>query len=261
MSRPYFFLSLQCFIHPSSPICPVFFFLSFFLSSCGMEKTRQGEIGKGEGRGRWVFWGQRTNESGVFFTKVEEQTARNATHRYQRLLSLPESSCLLPHGQAFIVATSLCTHTNAHIHFFSVYNFPTVFSPHSPSASLHPIMSSLLSLLSDFPHSHVWQRLNHRLGERKLPFHSIRLTAPQTLSICSLILSLFHLDQIWMHSLMCDTAKISVYTGCQNHTERETWPFRDDLTCTNWETHTHTHQMHPDRVSGPFVLLPLLQAE
>lgn len=157
----------------------------------------------------------------------------------------------------------LTKNTNSHAR--SVYYFSTCPSPHSPSASLlQPTMCSVLPPPSNLPRSHDWRKqVTASERERKLSFHSIRLTAPRTVSICSLILSLFQLDPIWMRSLMCDAAKIFVHTGCQNHTEKETWACRDILTCTKTETHTHSHtqQMHPDRVSGPFVLLPLLQGE
>lgn len=175
------------------------------------------------------------------------------SHRYTETpaapLPLPKKS--EPH------CSHLTEDTNSYMHSLVTISHVSLSSlhqhPHSPPCAL-------CCPFRHFPHSHDWWGASHRLRERKLSFHSIRLTAPQTVSICSLNLSLFQLDPMWMHSLMCDAStKIFVRTGCQNHTEKETWACRDTLTCT--KTETHTHQMHPDRVSGPFVPSPLLQGE
>lgn len=127
------------------------------------------------------------------------------------------------------------THTKAH----SMFTISSLLN--NPNPQMHPSIPPCALCChrpSDFPHSHVWQRMNHGPGEREnVSFHSIRLTATRTLFICSLILSLFQFDQIWMHSLMCDARNISVHSGCQNHTERETRACRVTPTYTNSETH------------------------
>lgn len=138
-SSLFFFFSFFPILHP--PLLPNLpsFFSTFCLHEGGRKQDRE-KLGREQGK--VGVWGQKTTESCVFFTKVQKQTARNATHRY----------------------------------------------PPSPP---HPTMCSPLSPPCDSP-----QRVNHGPGDRKLSFHSIRLTTPQTLSICSQILLLFQFDQI-----------------------------------------------------------------
>lgn len=143
----------------------------------------------------------------------------------------------------------LTLHTNTRLHFFSVYYFPTFLSPHFPSASLHPTTSSLLSLLSDFPHPHVWQRVDCSLAERKLSFHSISLTAPHTVYLLTYLIIIPFGPTMYESTLSCVILQRFLFILAVRTTQRRR------------QRSTHTHQMHPDRVSGPFLLLPLLQAE
>lgn len=172
----------------------------------------------------------------VFFHKGTEANCTRC-HTRTTVTTLSTEKSLRDHilSVAFTTPTSLCPKEKMLIRSFLFAIFPH-FSLHHlhpsipPWALCCPIYPIFFMLWSD--------RANHSLEERKLSFHSSRLTAPSTLSMCSLILSLFQLDQIWMRSLMvrCSVDFCSHWLS-EPHRERDISVQR----CTNMRKQWFTH--------------------
>ena len=149
---PIFFLSFFQTLHPALlPNLPVFFFLhlllSFFMRE-GENETRRGEERRGEvgvlGLGSENKWRLRF----FFSSKVQRQTARNATHSYSLYLKVHQLHC------RHLMLSQKKTHT------WSLFTISSLFSPSitlwALCCPLHPLP---LILMSD--------RVNHGLGETK----------------------------------------------------------------------------------------------
>lgn len=230
MSRPYFF----SFFLPNASSTPppqsapfFFFFVFFFLSSWGREKTRQGGERRGEERWGFRVWGQKTNESCVFFpSKVQRQTARNATHGYSLYLKVHQLHC-----------SHLMLSQKKHTHDLCL------LFPHFSLPPSHRELSVVPSIR--FPSFSCLTEWITAWGRQNASFRSIRLTVPRTLSICSLILSLFQFDQMWMLSLICDATKIFFVCVCLYWLSE---PHRDrDMSMKRYTERRNTHAKNSPR--------------
>lgn len=139
-------------------------------------------------------WGFRVRKQmkAVFFSQRYRSELHAMPHTNNGGFSFHLKVPAWPHTQhSFYRTHRRAPQKNAHTLFLFAI-FPTFLPP--PSASHHELC--VVPLSRPFSFIHWSDRVNHSPGERKLPFHSIRLTATPALSICSLILSLFQLDQI-----------------------------------------------------------------
>lgn len=191
MSRPYFFF----FLSNASSTPPPQSAPSFFLHKGGRKRDREksGREREGRGGGAGFGFGVRKQMKAEFFFSQRYRRKLHAmphtdTSGYSlylkvhmvRLLLQPRHSVTQkkPHTHFLFIISPLFSPPTPHLHPFT--------PPCALCCALHPIP---LILMCDRERISAWEREN-------CPFHSIRLTAPQTLSICSLILSLFQFDQI-----------------------------------------------------------------
>lgn len=137
-------------------------------------------------------WGCRVRKQmkAVFFSQRYRSELHAMPHTNNGGFSFHLKVPAWPHTQhSFYRTHKKCSYTLS-VCYFSHISPSTIRIP----ASHHEL--GVIQLFRPFSLIHWSDRVNQSLRERKLPFHSIRLTATPALSIASLILSLFQLDQI-----------------------------------------------------------------
>lgn len=191
----------------------------------------------------------------AFFTKVQKQAARNATHGYQRLFSLPES----PQRQAFTAATSHCHTKQTRTQIHSLFTISSLFSNPIP---LHPTMCSQLPPSPDSSHFHAWQESESQpetlRPEKKCPF---TLLDWQRLRLFLSAHRSYHHSNLTEYEFTLSCVMLQRFSPLL--AVRTTQRKRHEHAEIHYHTQMqkHTRLRHPDRVSRPFVPLLLLQGE